>query len=93
MSQQKSKKKRGQYQVILRNDNVNTFDHVINCLMDICSHSYYQAVQCATLTNGANNCSVFVDSYELCEEVQNELSDQGLNVVIEKYIDYAKMDK
>jgi len=61
--------------------------------MDICSHSYYQAVQCATLTNGANNCSVFVDSYELCEEVQNELSDQGLNVVIEKYIDYAKMDK
>jgi hypothetical protein len=61
--------------------------------MDICGHSYYQAVQCATLTHGAKRCSVFVDSHDMCDEVQNELSDQGLNVVIEKYIDYAKMDK
>ena len=93
MSQQKSKKKRGQYQVILKNDNVNTFDYVITCLMDICGHSYYQAVQCATLTHGAKRCSVFIDSYDMCEEVHTELSEQGLNVVIEKYIDYAKLDK
>jgi ATP-dependent Clp protease adaptor protein ClpS len=94
MSQQKkSKKKKGQYQVILKNDSHNTFDHVITCLMDICGHSYYQAVQCATLTHGAKSCSVFIDSHEACEDVHFELSDLGLNVVIEKYIDHAKMDK
>jgi ATP-dependent Clp protease adaptor protein ClpS len=93
MSQQKSKKKRGQYQVILKNDSVNTFDHVVTCLMDICGHSYYQSVQCATLTHGVGRCSVFIDSYEMCEDVHDDLTEQGLNVVIEKYISYAKMDK
>lgn len=92
MSQQK-KKKRGQYQVVLKNDTVNTFEHVISCLIDICGHNYYQAVQCATLTHGARQCSVFVDIYEECEAVHEELSEQGLNVVIEKYVDHAKMDK
>ena len=38
-------------------------------------------------------CSVFVDVYDECEAVHEELSEQGLNVVIEKYVDYAKMDK
>ena len=93
MSQKKSKKKRGQYQVVLKNDAVNTFDHVIVCLMDVCGHSYYQAVQCATLTHGASKCSVFIDTHDICEDVRQELSEQGLYVVIEKYIDHAKMDK
>ena len=93
MSQKKSKKKRGQYQVVLKNDNVYTYDHVVTCLMDICGHSYYQAVQCATLTHGNGRCSVFVDTYEMCVDAHAELNEQGLHVVIEKYIDYAKMDK
>jgi ATP-dependent Clp protease adaptor protein ClpS len=85
MSQKQSKKKRGQYQIILLNDDHNTFDHVINCMIDICGHSYYQAVQCATLTHGAKQCSIFVDSYEECESVWEHLYGEGLNVVITKY--------
>lgn len=89
MSGNQSKKKRGRYQVILNNDSVNTFDHVINCLIDICGHNYFQAVQCATLTHGAKKCSVYVDNYESCEHVHEELTKEGLDVVIEKYKDYA----
>ena len=93
MSQPKLKKNRGQYQVILKEDDVNTFDYVINCLIDISGHNYYQAVQCATLTHSAKKCSIYVDSYDVCVDVKLELHELGLNVVIEKYIDYAKMDK
>jgi len=35
--------KRGTWLVILHNDDQNTFDHVVNCLMDICQHVYIQA--------------------------------------------------
>ena len=89
MSQKKSKTKRGLYQVMLNNDSINTFDHVIECLVDICDHNYYQAVQCATLTHGAKRCSVFVDSHKECERIQRELIREGLHVTVEKYISYV----
>ena len=93
MSQKKSKKiHRGQYQVILHNDNHNTFDHVINCLIDICGHNYYQAVQCATLTHGAKQCSIYVDTFESCENVREELFKEGLTVTVTKLEKHDKMD-
>jgi len=84
MSQKKSTKKRGLYQVVLINDNINTVDHVVNCLMEICGHNYYQAVQCATITHSNKQCSVFVDSYELCIDSCHELQQQGLNATVIK---------
>jgi ATP-dependent Clp protease adaptor protein ClpS len=88
MSQKKSKK-RGKFQVMLNNDNVNTFDHVITCLIDICGHSYFQALQCATLTHGAHRCSVYVDNHKACENIRIELIREGLNATVEKYIEYV----
>lgn len=70
--------------MILHNDNHNTFDHVIECLIDICGHNYYQAVQCATLTHGAKRCSIYVDTYDSCENVREELLKEGLDVVVTK---------
>jgi hypothetical protein len=54
--------------------------------MDICGHSYFQALQCATLTHGAKRCSVFVDDKKSCENVRIELIREGLNAIVEKYI-------
>ena len=38
-----------EYEIILYNDDVNTFDHVIRCLIKICDHTFMQAEQCAYL--------------------------------------------
>lgn len=85
MSKKKLQKNQtGRYQVILNNDSYNTFDHVINCLIDVCGHNYYQAVQCATLTHGAKQCSIYVDTYDSCENVCEELLKEGLDVIIIK---------
>ncbi len=39
------------FQVILYNDDVNTFDWVIECLVEICEHETLQAEQCALLVH------------------------------------------
>lgn len=35
------------HSIILYNDDFNTFDHVISCLIQICNHELIQAEQCA----------------------------------------------
>jgi len=77
--------KKGTWLVILHNDDRNTFDHVVNCLMDICQHGYIQAAQCAHVVHTALRCDIFIDSYEECLLVRNELKEQGLSVTLTKY--------
>ncbi len=67
----------------MHNDNHNTFDHVIDCIMDICGYNYLQAVQCAILVHEAKRCAIFEDRYADCEEVYRLLAKQGLKVTIE----------
>ena len=47
-----------EHQIILYNDDVNTFDHVIECLVKICEHTYIQAEQCAYIVHYSGKCVV-----------------------------------
>ena len=84
MSKKKSTNKRGQHRVIVHDDNHNTFDHVVDCLMNVCGHGYLQSVQCATITHMSSKCAVYTDSYDECILVQRELQSLGITVSIEK---------
>jgi ATP-dependent Clp protease adaptor protein ClpS len=44
--------------LILWNDDVNTFDHVIDCLVSICDHTSTQAEQCAYIVHYNGKCVV-----------------------------------
>jgi ATP-dependent Clp protease adaptor protein ClpS len=85
----KLSKPSNKWQVILHDDDHNTFDHVVTCLMDVCAQNYLQAVSCATLVHQNSRCSVFVDVWDECEDVRTELSDLGLMVTTSKYKKYA----
>ena len=39
------------HEIVLHNDDVNTFDHVINTLIRVCKHDELQAEQCALLVH------------------------------------------
>lgn len=69
--------------LILYNDDVNTFDHVIETLVDVCNHEYIQAVQCAHLVHNTGKCSVkrgtFIQLKPKCEA----LLEKGLSAAIE----------
>jgi len=68
--------------LVLYNDDVNTFDYVIELLMKICNHDAIQAEQCAMLVHYKGKCSVKRGSFEVLEPMLAILSDAGLTVEI-----------
>ena len=50
--------------IILYNDDVNSFDHVIECLVQYCKMDSIQAEQCATIVHHNGKCDVKHGSYE-----------------------------
>ncbi len=69
--------------LVLYNDDVNTFDHVIDCLMDICKHEMQQAEQCAMLVHYKGKAIVKEGEYDNLRIMCEGLLDKGLSSVIE----------
>jgi ATP-dependent Clp protease adaptor protein ClpS len=72
-----------QFALILYNDDVNTFDHVINCLVRICHHQVSQAEQCANIVHYKGKCQVNNGSLEEMQKQCTALLDQKLSAKIE----------
>ena len=66
----------------LINDEYNTFDHVINCLVTICEHNELQAVQCAILTHYKGSCEIAIGEAIDLLPLQEDLALYGLHVEI-----------
>ena len=47
-----------QHEIVLHNDDVNTFDFVMDSLMDVCEHTLEQAEQCTMLVHYKGKCTV-----------------------------------
>ena len=86
------KTKRGLYEVIIHNDQVNTFDHVIDCLIDICGHNSLQAQQCALITHNKGKCSVFIDNHDTCNDIGKLLSQEQITASIIKFDNRYEID-
>lgn len=69
--------------LILHNDNVNTFDHVIQSLIEICDHDPIQAEQCAFITHHTGKCDIRKGSYESLNPLRESLLFRGLQVTID----------
>jgi ATP-dependent Clp protease adaptor protein ClpS len=69
--------------LILHNDEINTFDHVINSLIQICRHDSAQAEQCAFLTHYKGKCDIKSGTYPELAPMRSALLDRGLQVTID----------
>lgn len=69
--------------IILYNDEVNNFGHVIECLMDFCSHTFEQAQQCALIVHNSGKYAVKQGSYEDLKPIVEALLENGLSATIE----------
>lgn len=69
-------------QLILFNDDVNTFDFVIETLVDVCDHDPMQAEQCALIAHYKGKCSVKNGEFEILTEKHRVMSNRGLSVEI-----------
>lgn len=72
-----------EHQLILYNDDVNTFDWVIESLMDICSHERLQAEQCSLIVHYQGKCAVKEGEIGKLRPMCEALVDRGLSAVIE----------
>lgn len=72
------------YQLILHNDPINSFDHVITCLMKVCGHDEPQASQCAHLVHFKGICDVKRGDKETITVMYNKLKGSNLTVTMEK---------
>ena len=71
-----------QKSLYLVNDEYNTFEHVINCLVAICEHNELQAEQCALLTHYKGSCEIAIGKLEDLILLQEDLAIYGLDVEI-----------
>jgi ATP-dependent Clp protease adaptor protein ClpS len=68
--------------IILYNDHVNSFEHVIMCLIAFCDHGFQQAEQCATIVHYKGKCAVKHGSKEDMIERAKKLSEEHLTVEV-----------
>ena len=70
------------YHLVLFNDHVNTFEHVIDLLIKYCNQDTIQAEQCATLVHFTGKCSVKKGAYKELSFISEILAENGLTVEI-----------
>ena len=71
-----------EHEIILYNDDVTPPDHVIECLVKICDHTYIQAEQCAYIVHYSGKCAVKTGSLEELVPKCTALLEAGLSAEV-----------
>ena len=69
-------------QIILYNDDVNTFDHVVETLIYACEHTPEQAEQCSLIVHYKGKCTVKSGSFDDLKPRCSKLLEAGLSAEI-----------
>lgn len=69
-------------EIVLFNDEVNTFDHVIQTLIDVCEHTPEQAEQCSLIVHYNGKCTVKTGEYSDLKPRCTRLLQAGLSAEI-----------
>ncbi|WP_020602797.1 ATP-dependent Clp protease adaptor ClpS [Spirosoma spitsbergense] len=70
------------HNLVVFNDDVNSFDHVIATLIDVCAHTPEQAEQCTLLIHYKGKCSVKNGSWDELVPMRNEICRRGINAEV-----------
>ncbi|QLE02822.1 ATP-dependent Clp protease adaptor ClpS [Galbibacter sp. BG1] len=71
-----------QNEIVLYNDEVNTFDYVIDMLVDTCDHTPEQAEQCSIIVHYKGKCTVKTGDYDDLKPRCSKLLQAGLSAEI-----------
>ena len=68
--------------LVVFNDDFNTFDHVISTLIRVCKHTPEQAEQCTLLIHFKGKCTVRTGSYDQLNPMREAICDAGIDAKI-----------
>jgi len=69
-------------ELILFNDDVNSFDFVIESLVEVCDHDPVQAEQCAVIAHFKGKCGIKSGTLNELTPMNNELNNRGISTVL-----------
>ena len=70
-------------EIVLYNDDVNTFDHVIDTLIYACDHTPEQAEQCTLMIHYKGKCCVKHGDWDKLVAMRNAICERGLSAEVE----------
>ena len=70
--------------LIVWNDEVNTFEWVIETLIEICGHTHEQAEQCAMFIHHKGKYGVKIGDYDTLKPMCNSITERGIGATVEK---------
>jgi ATP-dependent Clp protease adaptor protein ClpS len=68
--------------LVVFNDDFNTFEHVIQTLIKVCKHSPEQAEQCTYIIHYKGKCSVKKGTFEGLKPMRQAICDAGISAEI-----------
>ncbi len=68
--------------LVVFNDDINTFDHVITTLIRVCQHTPEQAEQCTFLIHHKGKCSVKSGDFDFLRPFREAICEQGIDARI-----------
>jgi ATP-dependent Clp protease adaptor protein ClpS len=69
--------------LIVWNDEVNTFEWVIETLIEVCGHTEVQAEQCSLIIHNNGKYAVKEGDYEILKPMCDAITERGINATIE----------
>lgn len=76
------------FNLIVWNDNVNSFDWVIETLIEVCAHTFEQAEQCAYIIHFNGKYAVKQGDYESLNPMRGAIINRGINATIEEMVEH-----
>ena len=74
------------FSLIVWNDEVNTFEWVIETLIEVCGHHQEQAEQCAMLIHSKGKYAVKKGDYDTLKPMCDAITDRGIGATIEVFV-------
>lgn len=71
-----------EHELVVFNDEVNTFDHVIETLIKVCEHTQQQAEQCTWIIHYTGKCTVKDGGFNELKPMKQGICDAGINAEI-----------
>lgn len=71
-----------EYKLVVFNDDFNTFEHVIQTLVNVCGHEVHQAEQCTLIIHYKGKCVVKTGDWEKMAGMRNKLCDEGISAEV-----------
>lgn len=74
-------------ELIVYNDEVNTFDWVIKCFVEVCDHTAEQAEQLSLIVHFKGKATVKTDAWSVVKPMKDSLVDRGLSAEVKRLQD------